>query len=93
VYGQLKRELNKFKGFTKKYIILHDTDIDSVYGESIRMNYDILSQSDSTGIPFQEICKGIGPAIEEFLIDNPEWVTHERFTNNNGLTVLKKIFV
>jgi beta-1,4-mannosyl-glycoprotein beta-1,4-N-acetylglucosaminyltransferase len=93
VYGQLKRELNKFKGVTKKYIILHDTFIDSVYGESIRMNYDILSQSDSTGIPFDEICKGLGPAISEFLIDNPEWVIHERFTNNNGLTVLKKVLV
>jgi len=93
VYGQLKRELDKFKDLTKKYIILHDTVIDSVYGESIRMKYDILLQSDETGIPFQEICRGIGPAISEFLTDNPQWVLHEEFTNNNGLTVLKKIFV
>ena len=93
VYGQLKRELNKFKNVTKKYIILHDTDTDSVYGESIRMKYDILSQSEKTGIPFEEICRGLGPAISEFLIHNPEWVIHEQFTNNNGLTVLKKVFV
>jgi hypothetical protein len=57
------------------------------------MKYDILSQSEETGIPFQEICKGLGPAISEFLIDNPQWILHEEFTNNNGLTILKKVLV
>lgn len=33
---------------------------------------------------------GLWPAIEEFLNDNPHWVLHERFTNNNGLTILKR---
>jgi beta-1,4-mannosyl-glycoprotein beta-1,4-N-acetylglucosaminyltransferase len=93
VYGQLKRELNKFKSITKKYIILHDTVVDSVYGESIRMHHDILSQSDHTGIPFNEICRGLGPAISEFLTDNPDWIIHEQFTNNNGLTILKKVLL
>ena len=93
VYGQLKRELNKFKDITKKYIILHDTVTDSVYGESIRMKYDVLLQSDTSGIPFQEICKGLGPAISEFLTDNPDWVIHKEFTNNNGLTILKKVLM
>jgi len=34
---------------------------------------------------------GLWPAIEEFLKNNNDWVLHERFTNNNGLTILKKI--
>jgi hypothetical protein len=34
---------------------------------------------------------GLWPAIDEFLIDNPHWVIHERFTNNNGLTILKRV--
>jgi hypothetical protein len=33
---------------------------------------------------------GIWPAIEEFLSENPHWSVHERFTNNNGLTILKR---
>jgi autotransporter strand-loop-strand O-heptosyltransferase len=34
--------------------------------------------------------KGLWPAIEEFLDKNPHWKLHERFTNNNGLTILKR---
>jgi len=33
---------------------------------------------------------GIWPAVEEFLEANPQWILHERFTNNNGLTILKR---
>ena len=31
---------------------------------------------------------GIWPAIEDFMKENPHWGVHERFTNNNGLTIL-----
>ena len=34
---------------------------------------------------------GLWPAIEEFLNSNPEWVIAEKFENNNGLTILKRI--
>lgn len=34
---------------------------------------------------------GLWPAIEEFLSSNPDWVIAEKFENNNGLTILKKI--
>lgn len=37
------------------------------------------------------IDKGLWPAIEEFLVDNKHWIIHERFTNNNGLTILKRL--
>lgn len=33
---------------------------------------------------------GIWAAIKEFLEANPHWTIHERFTNNNGLTILKR---
>lgn len=93
VYGQLKRELEKFSKITKKYIIIHDTTIDAVYGETIRLS-DIFNpeqQSNDTGIPINEILKGLWTAIEEFLIINKNWKLKERFTNNNGLTILEKI--
>lgn len=35
--------------------------------------------------------KGIWPAIQEFIDSHPEWQLVERRTNNNGLTILKRI--
>ena len=34
---------------------------------------------------------GLWPAIEEFLAENLHWKIHRRYTNNNGLTILKRI--
>ena len=89
-YGQLKRELNKFNKITNKYIIMHDTTIDEYFGESLRMGWDVFEQSKTTGIPIEEIKKGVWPAIEEFLLENKEWSLKERYLNNNGLTYFKK---
>ena len=89
-YGQLKRELNKFNKITNKYIIMHDTTIDEYFGESLRMGMDVFEQSKTTGIPIEEIKKGVWPAIEEFLLENKEWSLKERYLNNNGLTILEK---
>lgn len=90
VYGQLKRELNKFSKITNKYIIMHDTTIDEIHGETIRQRLNAVQQSNESGIPFEEIIKGLWPAITEFLQNNPEWYIKERFTNNNGLTILAR---
>jgi hypothetical protein len=35
--------------------------------------------------------KGIWPAVQEFMDTHPEWQMIERRTNNNGLTVLKRV--
>jgi hypothetical protein len=91
VYGQLKRELNKFSKIANKYIIMHDTNVDEIYGECIRLDWDASSLSRSTNIPVDEITKGLKFAIDEFLENNNDWVIHEIFINNNGLTILKKI--
>ena len=91
VYGQLKRELDKFSKITNKYIIMHDTTVDEWYGETIRLNMNSEKQSLESGFPKEEINKGLWPAVEEFLQSNPNWVLHERYINNNGLTILKKI--
>jgi hypothetical protein len=34
---------------------------------------------------------GLWPAIQEFIDSHPEWQMIERRTNNNGLTVLKRV--
>jgi hypothetical protein len=89
VYGQLKRELEKFSAITKKYIIIHDTTVDEWLGESVRQNMDVKAQAIESGYPEDEITKGLWYAIEEFLQVHTEWKLKERFFNNNGLTVLE----
>jgi cephalosporin hydroxylase len=91
IYGHLKRELAKFHGMALKYIVMHDTEIDGINGETIRCRWDPYRQSDETGIPIIEIMRGLQPAIDEFLVEHPEWKLKERFTHNNGLTVLERI--
>jgi hypothetical protein len=91
VYGQLKRELEKFSKITNKYIIMHDTTIDEIYGESIRGQHDVNHLSAASGIPVNEITKGLGPAIAEFLQSNSDWYLKEKYTNNNGLTILARL--
>ena len=90
VYGQLKRELNKFSKITNKYIIMHDTTIDAINGETVRMKWDAKQQSIDNNIPEDEIIKGLIPAINEFLLINPNWKIKEKYENNNGLTILEK---
>lgn len=91
VYGQLKRELQKFSKVTNKYIIMHDTTVDEYYGETIRCNMNVKQQSLESGFPENEITIGLWPAVTEFLENNSNWKIKERFTNNNGLTILEKI--
>lgn len=94
VYAQLKRELDKFSKVTNKYIIMHDTTVDEWRGETMRCfggRAGAEKQSKETGFPVEEIMKGLWPAIEEFLENNPDWKMKERFTNNNGLTILERI--
>lgn len=90
VYGQLIRELNKFSKITNKYIVMHDTEVDKIHGETIRFGWDANQQSQETGIPAEEINAGLQRAIDEFLEKNPDWGVLERFENNNGLTILEK---
>jgi len=84
-YLQLKKELNRHHKNTKKYIILHDTNI---FGYKDESSYDdYFSPRQETNLP-----KGLCPAIDEFINENRQWVIWERNPNNNGLTILKKIF-
>jgi hypothetical protein len=91
VYGMLKRELERWNTYVGKYIIMHDTTVDEWAGETIRLKWNPKEQSEKTGIPIHEITKGLWPAIREFLASHPEWRMRERYTNNNGLTILERV--
>ena len=90
VYGHLKRELDRWNTFVTKYIILHDTTVDGEYGETVRLGMNPFEQIAATGIPLEEIIKGLWPAVTEFLEVHPEWTLEKRYENNNGLTILAR---
>lgn len=74
-YNQIKGELELHGNKARKYIIFHDTTTFEWIGESYEGKVDEI---------------GLWPAIENFLEENPHWEILERFTNNNGLTILKR---
>jgi len=91
VYAHLKIELNLFKNKARKYILMHDTTVDGVHGESIRCNWDTKQQALDSGYAEEDIRRGLQPAIDEFLEENPDWTVDSVFINNNGLTILRRI--
>lgn len=91
IYGHLKRELAKFAPFAKKYIVMHDTTVDGIVGESIRCGFNIPQQVIESGYPEEEIRCGLEEAIREFLVENKEWKVKKHFYHQNGLTVLERI--
>jgi nucleotide-binding universal stress UspA family protein len=90
IYGHLKRELAKHHTRVSKYIVMHDTEIDAVEGEAIRLQQDIKELSQKSGYPEEEISKGLEDAILEFIKDNPDWTLYLHLQNNCGLTILKR---
>lgn len=91
IYGHLKRELQKHHANVRKYIVMHDTEIDKDQGESIRSGSDIHAQVASSGYLYSEIACGLQSAIDEFLLAQPEWKLHAVYSNCNGLTILKRM--
>ena len=83
---QLKKELTRHHSKVNKYIILHDTVSYRYVDEKSADEMGMLNQIE-TNLP-----KGLWPAIEEFLYHNKNWVIWEKKANNNGLTVLKRIY-
>jgi hypothetical protein len=81
VYDQLQRELRMHAARASRWIILHDTTTYADVGEGY--TYECAAQPG-------EQRKGLWTAVEEFLARSPEWELRERYTNNNGLTVLAR---
>ena len=82
-YEQLRQELAKHHTKAKKWIIMHDT---TLYAH----NSEGFGSTNSLSVFSEDCGKGLWDAVEEFLEDNKQWFVKERFTNNNGLTVLER---
>lgn len=83
IYRQLIKELRKYNEKVTKYIIMHDT---TCFGYVDQERWD--EYSTLVGEPIEK--QGLWTAIEEFLGENPKWELLERFTHNNGLTILHR---
>ena len=85
-YNQLYSELTKHSQKVSKYIILHDTEH---FGHIDEVIYNHASNIVKSTIIIKH---GLMNAVNDFLkTDNgKEWTIKEIFTNNNGLTILKR---
>jgi hypothetical protein len=88
VYGQLKAELRAHQARAQRYICLHDTEVDRDQGEVLRMGWDVGRMAQETGMSPEDVSRGLGPAIKEFLEEFPAWTLDRHLSHNNGLTVL-----
>lgn len=90
VYGHLRRELEFHASAVGKYIAMHDTQVDGVRGEAVRLGMDVQSLRWTTGYSYEDLTTGLQRAIDEFLHRHPEWQLLRAYDNNNGLTILKR---
>jgi hypothetical protein len=72
-YGQLKTELALHQSKAKKYIVCHDTEAPWGYRNEV-----------DDGSPNL----GLWKAIDEFCLEDNEWIIHRHYKNCHGLTVL-----
>lgn len=86
-YAQLIQELNKHSKQVKKWIIMHDT---TTFGE---VDENIYEHASSLAMNFMQTKQGLMNAIVDFLDteEGKNWTLAERYVNNNGLTVLKRV--
>lgn len=54
--------------------------------------YIVLHDTESYWFKGESAPEGIGRAVQEFIIANDSWKIIERFTNNNGLMILQRVF-
>lgn len=82
-YDQLKLELSLHASKVKKYICFHDTTTYAHINEPLTSDHN-WEEKITSG-------KGIWDALNEFLNENNNaWELIERFTNNNGFTIIKR---
>jgi hypothetical protein len=86
-YNQLISELKLHSKMSTKYIILHDTETFGHKDEVIYVHASEIIKSKHT----EKV--GLWNAVLDFLSneeDGQNWEVFEKFTNNNGLTILKR---
>lgn len=83
-YNQLINELKRHSHKVNKYIILHDTVSFGQKDENIYQHASDLVKSQT------KTKQGLNQAVNDFLLENTNWKIDKVYTNNNGLTILKR---
>ena len=89
-YFQLYNELGLHSKKVKSYIIMHDT---TTYGETDEPMYSSNSNVLASDKVVDTDSHGLQAAIDDFLNttkDGANWSVEKIYTNNNGLTILKR---
>lgn len=86
-YCHLSYELEKFAPKVSKYIAMHDTSepwggLDDFEYTGNRSEYPKWIDRNK---------RGLWAAVEDFLARHPEWVLFDRYYDDHGFTVLKRI--
>lgn len=93
VFQQCFLECEKFDQHCKKYMIFHDTTIDRYTGEFLRWGGEayVMNLSRQKNWDPMLIRLGIWPAITDFVTRSKgEWILEKEYSNNNGLTILRR---
>jgi hypothetical protein len=89
-YGLLMKELEHHHKRVKKYIVMHNTEIDKDLSEIVRMCYYYDIDELQKEYSIKDLVTGLGPAIEDFLKAHQDWKVLKHLPNNNGLTILAR---
>ncbi len=86
-YCHLTYELETFSSKINKYIAIHDTTFsnETIDGPGYEGDYSEYPAA------YDRTKRGLWPAIVDFLAGHPEWILFERYYNNYGLTILKRM--
>ncbi len=70
IYGHLRRELAVHHRYVRKFIILHNTVVDAVHGEVIRLQgvSQVPIAAASVGYSERDCATGLRPALLEFSL-------------------------
>ncbi len=88
-YHQVVAELDTFARKTKKWIVFHDTITFATWGADGEKGTWVDGPRVTPG--FEPTTHGIRLAIDEFMIENPEWVIVRHAPYSHGLLTLEKI--
>lgn len=70
---------------------MHDTKVDKYTSELVREGCNKFEETAKQfNWDIKEVICGLKPAVDEFVREHHEWEIERVYTNNNGLTILRR---
>lgn len=87
-YEQCKAELDAHGRKAKRYLVFHDTITFGVVGANGETGRHKWTYVQGQSVPMD--CLGLRPAIDDFMVANPEWRIAASYHDSHGLLVLQR---